>query len=205
MSFAKAVRKLDVFKTLNIDEHGGEGSFKERDERLLQKWRDMPPAEKSYYKEIADDETKKRQANSASVSTFVHGEGMLSRGHQKRQKQNMTTKHAAVANTLRALTHSDNFKCGFQIGDYSSAIKPELVSDLPDKNIEQIAAAAFGFLPNIVKNPERKLIPFRCCALRHGGLCPRDTVMAKRGNLACKNLYSMVMRHELKAMPHDSH
>ena len=90
----------------------------------------------------------------------------LSRGQKKRllgSRLNLTLQHVA---------HHQAWKSGLGLSDHISPLKPELVLDAPEAEIDdKIQVMNFNPLP--VPNPTKTPVFKKPCALLYGGLCHR--------------------------------
>ena len=171
-----------------------------------QEWNGLPEDEKQVHMSKAKDENARRKELVSSVAALT-SEG--SSWHEIRPQRSgirarRTLVRTAVSNSITNMANHDVFKGGLGIADFNSGLKQSLVSDLPDHKIHSISRNIFDFDAKCVDNPERSMKPFKCCALQYGGLCPVVNLFAKRGETACKNLYTLLMQHDLKA-PHGQH
>jgi len=200
LSEANYVRGYDLFKSQNYDLVGGTGSFFEKNRLLSEKWNGMLPGEKAVYKGMADADNQKRK-DIGSVESLI-GSGMdKSSSLSKRRKTHQTFARRTVLKTLDAMQKDDIFKAGFRMSSFSSGIKSQFISGISDKKVEDMKKDLFGFNSQIMKNPERTMKPFKCCALMHGGLCSTLNPTSAKADLGCKNLYTLLRAHTLPAEP----
>ena len=179
-------------------EFAGGGSWKEQIARMASAWRSLDRAEKDQWKEKAKDAVAHQENLSNSIASFVDSKQspeFQSLGYRKRR----TLATLATAASISDMANHDVFKAGFQTASFEAGIKSSHVLDVPDAVVDKSCMAMFSFDPIIKTNPSRAMKPHKPCALQHGGLCPGINTFSKKGDIACKNLYALLMQHELKA------
>ena len=90
--------------------------------------------------------------------------------------------HVQLDNSLANITKHDIWNSGLGLCDANTALKPKFVlSDMIERDAEQKASDIFGWEADVVNNPPVMPSVTRTCQERFGGLCVRDTALAKAG------------------------
>ena len=197
--FFKAPNGINRFKHQRWQEFCGEGSLKEKHLRVVAAWTALATHEKAAYADCAKNDFDDWKARSESVDALGANPG---KNHGKNRTSEANLRKAAVSNTLEKMVHHPIWRSGFRISDFNSGVKPAMISSATDAAIDKLSKDMFYFDPKIVENPKRAMKPFQCCGLKYGGMCPNGDIFAKRGAIACKNLYCVLKQHDLKATQH---
>ena len=86
-------------------------------------------------------------------------------------KQKQRLGHAQLDNTLRQVWQHPCWNDGLGLGDANTALKPAYVLDLATQEAERMCSEIFGWMGEVIPNPEHMPAMTRTCHERYGGLC----------------------------------
>ena len=107
-------------------------------------------------------------------------------------------KQDIVMNTQAKCVDHPLYKAGFHIPSYGHAINPQLVLQVPDREVAGLADKMFKFDTTVVPKSKETMLPFKVCTQLHGGLCRNDELCI-RADMGSRNVHTLVRLNELKA------
>ena len=145
----------------------GSDEYKAEEQRMRNVWAAMSDADKDQF---APDAMLKNNArkNLASETTFSNIEnyaGSLGKSSLQEAKGSMV---AALVDDLRSVPW------GLQLGNFATALKPELVQEISAKDSAGVIADVFKSLDDPVPNPPGTRVPARCCHIFFYGICRKS-------------------------------
>lgn len=86
-------------------------------------------------------------------------------------KQKQRLGHAQLDNTLRTIWQHSCWSQGLGLADANTALKASYVLDLSTQEAERMCSEIFGWMGEVIPNPQHMPGMMRTCHERCGGLC----------------------------------
>ena len=141
------------------DKHSGQGTWIEQNGRVVAAYHALTDLEKSTWIGNAEADTRKRK-EIGTIETHCASLGERRDTKHRRKESVLNERRLIVADTAESLQTHSIFKAGFQLGCYSSAIKPELIPKHSDAVLEGliICRSTFGGLTSPMPRTSRPSI-----------------------------------------------
>ena len=97
--------------------------------------------------------------------------------HERRKKKNKTAKvneqRRVISKVIEDMQQDKSWTAGTQLHRLGTGLPPAAVLMDSDDKIKETLEGTFGFHPTPMANPRKRMMPFRTCHERNGGLCQR--------------------------------
>ena len=173
----------------NVKARVGSDEFKLEEKRIADLWARMLEEDKAFFSakaETAQLRTTEILSNPSMPALQQAGSSYVLPGTANSLK-------ATLAKQITKDIDEQVSAVGLQMMSAQSALKPELVTNLPHKAISGVCNDLFGYDGQMVRNPNHTMVPLRSCHILNWGLC--DSMMF---NNLCKQ-FTLNVYNRLKS------
>ena len=195
---ASRVRAYHVYyrRHFNSDAAGTDmkaARWREEQGRVRRGWRQLLPASRQYYMEEAQRQTA--QAHSVGAMAYPEHRAASDAGQLPQgKKRRVELRKQAVMHTLKEMADHPSWNTT-GLFSYEYGFNPKLITAEPREKVRAALDGRLAYDPLSTPKHEGPHIPFQTCSERYGGLC-KQRPTAAMGLLACKNLYTLMVKHE---------